>query len=423
MKTPSSTREARLSASDAAIAIAFCILAAGISYRGYSQFPDQLYDVAYLDVWFDADPPRVIRNLTAQVSNARTSVHPIFLLLVSPPGHLLLSFGVTAHDVGAAFVSSCGALTTLFLYLGLRGLGLPAPAAIVFTGVYLASATFIFWLCVVETFALSAVTISLMFATMALSRGQRALPWIAASSGTLAVTTTNWMLGLVSSYSCLPRRRFLAVSAGAFLLVSALALGQLAVYPASKLFFLPRAFTGELRFTQLDESFRRQEDSTLLAKLRSFVVFSAITPATIERSRGRLIVTNERSSIDALPLAGAAAWILLIVSASWGAVRNTEKRAIAVALAVYLVFQAALCAAYGATGFLYSANFFPALVGFSAFAYFTPLRPAAYAAAVAFILIGGYHNVRTFDASISMISSIFASCPAVEGCHRIGVQQ
>src|SRR5262245_35687321 len=139
MTAQSVRSEHPLSFRDAIVAAVLCVVAAGISYRGFAQFPDQIYAVPYLDVWFDSDPPRVIGNLTSSLSNARASVHPAFLLIAYPMGQMLALLGMTPGEIAATYVLTCSALSTLFLYLGLRGLGLPIAAATTFTGVFLAS--------------------------------------------------------------------------------------------------------------------------------------------------------------------------------------------------------------------------------------------------------------------------------------------
>jgi hypothetical protein len=76
------------------------------------------------------------------------------------------------------------------------------------------------------------------------------------------------------------------------------------------------------------------------------------------------------------------------------------------AVSVFLLGQFALHAVFGEVTFLYSANFFPALVLFTAFSWFSPLRIPAIVAAFAFVVAGGASNYTQFEAATRLANAI-----------------
>ncbi len=66
----------------------------------------------------------------------------------------------------------------------------------------------------------------------------------------------------------------------------------------------------------------------------------------------------------------------------WGACRSVGRRAVAIPSVGFADLQIALYSSYGEIPFLYSANVVPLLIAIAAFAWFTPVRYAAVAAAL-----------------------------------------
>ena len=98
------------------------------------------------ELWLQADVPRAAENMVTTAGNhGRTSVHPIYSILLYPVGRLLMALG--AEPLLAAkmvTVVVMGANVTLFS-LTTRLLGLPQFAMALFSVLFMATASFMFW--------------------------------------------------------------------------------------------------------------------------------------------------------------------------------------------------------------------------------------------------------------------------------------
>src|SRR5262245_552927 len=189
-------------AADLLLALVFGAFAVVISLWGLSWFGSKFYDQNYgFEIWFQSDPPRVFMAMIDPASgwHYRTSVHPLFSLLTTPLMGALTTLGITPLAAGRGIIAVCGFFSTGLLLLALRGLGLPRAIAALFTAVFLASATFLHWFSLIETYAAAALSISLMLLVLTSVRAQRQWIWLVASIGTLAVTVTNWSLAIASA--------------------------------------------------------------------------------------------------------------------------------------------------------------------------------------------------------------------------------
>jgi hypothetical protein len=374
------------------------------------QFPDALYSHDFNDVWFDADPPRVAENLLAfNTDHQRTSVHPIFSLAVYPIVKVLKSFGLDPLLVMKGMVVCLSGLTVATIYIGLRALTNSAVAAALFSAVFVASATHIYWFSLVETYSFAALSIAVMLVVMTRPYPLPESAWIFASAFTLAITVTNWMLGLAATFFCQPFRRFLRISLITLATVMVLALIQLAIFPTAKLFFLPNSMLGETKYTSV-----ARPDWTPIPSVRSFFLTSAVAPPSVKvRLDGAVILSNQHVSFGQMGPAGWIAltsWISLLLFACWAVCRQSTHPNVARAILAFLAGQMALHLVYGDITFLYAGNFFPALVCFAAFGFFTPYRWLVYVSAIVFILFGGFNNIQQFSKSIASAREIVQAC-------------
>ena len=98
-------------------------------------------------------------------------------------------------------------LSIAFLYLAARSIGLRLYDAVLVCFTFMASASFVFWFGLVETFAISAMTLcGMMF--IAAARPKSILLWVLGSAATLSITVTNWSMGLLAAFLNNSRRRF-----------------------------------------------------------------------------------------------------------------------------------------------------------------------------------------------------------------------
>jgi hypothetical protein len=237
-----------------ALGLGACALVISLALSG--DFPHSFYfDDRAQDTWFEADQPRTLKELLNAEPDAheRTSVHPLFSMLATPMMLMLVSAGAPPIAAGRGLLALVGFSTTALLFFTLRSLTLPRPVAALFITTFLVSATYLHWFTIIETYAPAGLSTSAMLwvATSA-RRDQRGL-WIASSAGTLAITVTNWMVGIAAAVCRQRLARALSISLVAFVLVAMLALVQRAVYPGSNLFFTPDVVYDELEFTQIND--------------------------------------------------------------------------------------------------------------------------------------------------------------------------
>jgi hypothetical protein len=313
-------------------------------------------------------------------------------------------------------MAACGFLTAAFLLLALRGLGLPRAVAALFTGVFLASATYVHWFSIIETYAFSAVSMSFMLLVLTSVRSGRWWVWSAAAVGTLAVTVTNWTLALAATLFRLDLKRAVSANAAALVIVMALSIAQKFLYPHATLFFLPNEIIDELRWTQIYSQVKGIGSWTPLSNVWSVAITSAVTPAPevvdqVDEPGNPIvrIVSNQSSPLASHRASGWIAlgsWLVLLIAGTLGGLASLERRAVFAATSLFLLGQLALHAVYGEITFLYAAHFFPALVLFTAFSWFSPLRVPAMIAALVFIVCGGVSNFAQFEAAIRITNAI-----------------
>jgi hypothetical protein len=403
-------------AADYMLAAAAGAVAALISLGTSGLFDPLLYEIT--DTYFEADNPRVFGSMTdpAHPGHYRTSVHPLFSILFNPPMQLLAGLGLDPLGVGRAMMAACGAAAAFLFLLTLRGIGLPRLAAGLFTAVFLASATYLHWFSVIETYAPAALSVVAMLWVLACTRRFRPWLWVIASTATLSMTVTNWTLALAAAVVRLGLSRALKVSAAALCLAVVLAIGQKLLYPTSGLFFNPLSVAREAEWTQVYAEAMGTGRWSPLANARSFLLSSAAAPAPTISQAGapagqsrKQIVSNQASPLSSygpLGVLAAASWIVLLVVGARGAWIDRQRRAVALATSLYLAGQLCLHLVYGEITFLYAAHFFPAMALLVAFGWHTRLRRAAVAAAAIFVVAGGTSNWMQFQAAVALTNSV-----------------
>jgi hypothetical protein len=400
---------------DTVVALGLFLIAIGLSFWGLSQFNPALYSDAGMDLWFQADTERVFTNMTQiegfHVSHYRDSVHPLFSILVFPITNLFILLGLGPLTAAKAVVALIGGLTTVSFFAALRQLVLSVSAAAIFTGVFLSSATYVCWYSIIETYPFAGLSICTMLMVTFRLKPTPLFVWALASAFTLAITTTNWMLGLAATFFKLPFRTFALVSACAFLLVMGFALVQKQIFPSSVYFFTTHAVTHEWQWTQIAMQKEGKDVWRPLDNLKSFFVYGAVAPHHQISTDPKGGVTNRALPLATLkPLGPAIAlWLLLFTGGVWGIFRNKNLWATGAALACFIAGQAALHSFYGEITFLYVADFFPVLLAIAACAYFTPMRKLWLAAAVALVVINATGNIRQFSSAVQTINATLSS--------------
>lgn len=398
---------------DSSLAAALALLAVIVSVTGFYAVGSLMTERGGFDVWFSADVPRVYSNMLTTFGNHyRTSVHPIFSVLVHPITTILqILTGWTDATIVMVVFAAFSAISIVLLYAFLRLMSLPAGAAALFTLLYISSATFIYWSGIPETYLPASLSIILMLLLLAM--GQRAgwLWWVIGSAGTLSITITNAMFGFVATVVTWPWRGVVRIILVATLLVMAASVAQKLIYNRAQLFFDPRSLIDELRYTPISDD-APDFEWTPAANIHALLVTTIVAPTPeIGRSptgRNPVIIDNQmRTVLDRGPvgIAAGASWVALLAIGLWGAAR---ARRVGLGLLLSLAGQAVLHLIYGYPTFLYAMHVAPVLIGIAACAWYTPLRHYALGLAAATVLLGGITNIETMREAVDLAHAVMA---------------
>lgn len=179
--------------------LALMMLAAGIVVRDFSHLDPRLLDPRFMNVWFDADIPRVFSNMTDRSgSHAATFKHPLFSLLgygLTRPA-ILLGFGAQTAVLSALAFN--GAVFAAALFMLLRRTGLPVPAASCLTLLAITSWAYRAFFSIPETFAFGATSIVIALLAMTCSGRHSRLALGFGALASLSVTITNFAVGAIA---------------------------------------------------------------------------------------------------------------------------------------------------------------------------------------------------------------------------------
>jgi uncharacterized protein YcfJ len=405
---------------DAALAFALACTACVLSAVSFSFFDEAMYEHRNFNIWFQADLPRFILNIIegwGAGEHTRTSVHPAFSILFYPLTSLLTVAGIDPLGAARLLVVCAAGGSAAFFYMALRNLELTPTAAGAFTAAFIASAGSLFWFSVVETYPFATLSVVFMFWVLTRPAAPNRLLWILASAGTLAVTITNWSMGLAAAFFRLRFAEFIRVSVAAFALVAVLAVGQKVMFPDAGLFFNPRSILAERWFTQFyvpeTQKDAQQTAWTPLVNVQVMLLHSVVTPTPVrevvaEWRMASMAVTNQTPGLrdhGLLGAVGAALWAVMLGLGVWGCCK-ARRRDAATAIGAFAAGQIALHLVYGTTTFLYAAHYVPALVAIAAFGALTPARHVAVAAAFGFTILAGANNWSAFTTAAELANTI-----------------
>jgi hypothetical protein len=361
----------------------------------------ELHTIA--DLWMTADAPRYAENMvtTTDTTHHRTSVHPLFSILLFPFGTLLTALGADSLTAAKVLVVAAMAANVTMFSLTIRLLGLPRPLVGIFSLLFIASSAFMHWSGIVESYPFSCL--SILVALFMMFRVNKAHWgwWVLVNVLTLGILITNWIFALIAMAVRLNLKQFVAITVSSFALVVCLAVIQNAIFEKAVLFFNPHTLTRETQYfqTSLEAEGLYHEGWRPSANLRSIYVTTVVgMPAYVVPEKFQRITTSNQNSTfpegEITPPIAAAAWVLLFLMGVWGAVRRQEIRLPMIGISLMLLFQSALHAIYGEVTSLYALNFLPLVVIVAACAWFAPLRQASVALACTVIVFGGMNNER-----------------------------
>jgi len=349
---------------------------------------------ARYEVWFEGDLHRVYDNLVDRQSNHyRSKVHPLFSIvgyvMVWVPRRLLsIDPVVSVRIIGALMAFVWGAL----LFALLRAITRSNAASFLFTLAGVASASFLFWASVPETYIFGSISILAAMLVAALSLRSE---WLTTGviAATLSFTITNAMAGLATAITTLPWRRAVQAAANALCIVVILWGVQKFIIPSTQFFLGDKE----------EKDYLYRVDGKRAAEVtRSFAITSMVMPVVVKQKvyyQPELVMFTQPSRIGrggALEWSAAVIWCALLLLGVGGLWQASELRVLRIALLLTIAGQLALHLVYGEETFLYSLHFAPLLLVLAAFGARTRARPVVFALVVALIVTAGITNWQRF---------------------------
>jgi len=317
------------------------------------------------DRLFEIDTPRSVEDFAVfRGDHDRTSVHPIFVLLVNPVGSVLA--WITGSPEVAAIVlnSMFGGLSVALAFLLLRRFTGDTFGALLSALLLGFSSSNLVCGSVPGSTALAACTLvcaHLLFLETLERERTPPLRWIAAGILCMGITTTNVVQpvisrGLVALKTAGSRpklsvlRDLLVFLAPVGLITAALAVVQKLVYPSSRLFFTAGAVSNELPFASMRVLEAPLE--VIGQVLKQLLLVNVVAPLPDLYSIGPKLIpaVTLATSWDypGVGVAGAMLWVAWLV---YAAIRmrglGSMRATFLFGIAVCLVFNIVLHSVYG----------------------------------------------------------------------------
>lgn len=228
-------------------------------YNAYKLANSGVFD--FFDVFFELDPPRAIDDIAGySADHYRTSVHPLFVIMVNPLGsffrHIFQSI-----LLGSIFINSLfGAIGVSLAYLFFELYTRCNRTSLLLAALFGLSTSQFFLSVIPDTASLAIISLIITYIVFYKSLHEKDTPlilWIFAGLFTLGVTTTNVIQTLICYFIYLTaksvefkRRLILSfrLSLWIILFASTLSIIQKILYPTAVLFFLPEVYQEEFSF-------------------------------------------------------------------------------------------------------------------------------------------------------------------------------
>ena len=327
------------------------------------------------NLWFGADIKRVILHITdPSFSHHRTSVHPLFPLLLLPVGRTLfeifrfLGFNPDlAKGLSAQLITSFSAgVTWLFVYMISTRIGLSRLKAFSVAFLYLSSAAFMFWWSTPETFSIGALTILLPFLLLSYEINSTKA-WLFALIMAISITITNFIAGVVAAYAYFSKS------------IKLLRLFTLAIFSALILSMVQKSYMPTSRILFVlgnNESQYIKRDVRPLEMFYNFTAIPVIAPSFPGLVREKEIFGSKlgvkeetqlhfgsqvSNTVSGLRCVAIILWLAFFLNGLYKSFISRRNET-CIALTVFLMFEFILHSFYGDSPFLYSAHFVPVMV-------------------------------------------------------------
>ncbi|MEW6745640.1 MAG: hypothetical protein AB1486_23055 [Planctomycetota bacterium] len=397
---------------DLLLAVGLGLGAGFVTFLGASRLDPVLYDSGAFDVWFDADIPRVFEDMIYRmVERSRSTLHPLFTLIVFPPAYVLKKLpGLELVDVVRVVSAGMAGLWIAALFALLRRLGCRCIDAVLFTILAAVSAASVFGLTILETFAFGSFTILVALHFMMASErrplGDRS--FVAVTCLTLTATVTNAMAGLLVTLANRRIRSALQITIYAVLIVVALTYVQGLFFP-----------TVEQPSTQprgvVTQHVLRPESGGVLHVLQAFCCHSMVMPeigtTDIHVFRpfrlGWERMTVQLSAPGSASLWGLVAvvlWLALLFFGLGTFLRDRQHPRLRLVLGLLLLGQFALHVFFGYETFLYSLHYIPLLIVLAAWSTLSRARIIGRVLACMLVATASINNVAAFERARTFVT-------------------
>lgn len=395
---------------DFAVALGFGLLGVLVSIWGFSQTNRVPEIHTMFNLWMDADVARVAENMTTTSGDhARTTVHPLFSILVYPFGALLTLLGVGPLTASKTLVVVIMGANAMMFSLTTRLLDLPRLVSSLFTVLFVTTASFLFWSASVETYPFSCFGVVCALFLMLRVKNAHWGWWVTVNVLTLGFLITNWVFALIAMAVRLKLKPFVGIALSSFFLVVVLAVVQNATFEKAALFVNPQTLLRESHYLQPEMEARGiyEADWKPMANLRSIYSTTVVAMPTYvdQQVHMRLTTTNQNSGFPAgeiVPVIATISWIVLFGMGIWGAIRRNAFRLPVIGAGGMLLAQTLLHSVYGGVTFLYSLSFMPLLILFASMAWFAPFRRIALGLAGCVIVFAGINNERRLQETVEI---------------------
>lgn len=234
---------------------------------------------------FGTDYPRVIGDIaTFGADHFRTSVHPLFVLFLNPPGFVLKFLTGSPFIAAVLLTSLFGVLTALLSYFVFKKTGFTEIQAVTFTLFLSFSSSHLFFSASPESWIFSAFGLVLLFLLLVIKHKSSVIRYLASLFSFGIVTTNIIHVFILNMMKFVNRSKFKkTISSSArfvtIFIVAAvlLSLSQKIIYPSSKLFFLPKSYQGERAFTSQSQSMK-QIVHRIILEGENFCFYNVIAP-------------------------------------------------------------------------------------------------------------------------------------------------
>ena len=280
-------------------------------------------------VLFEFDIPRVIKDMTKfSGKHGRTSVHPLYVLLMNPIGELIEL--VIGHDIKAAvflnsFLGALGVTLGYTFFLSLRKRIIDAVLLAFLFGI---STSHLILSIVPETASLaicSLIVTYILLAKSIIKERTNLLLWILAGVFSLGITSTNLLQTAICFGICTIKfsernhwfvwgRKMLVFFIGVLSITAFFAVIQKSIYPRSIPFYLPEVYMNEMQYASL---LVFQKPLTVFAQLFKhffWVNFIGPSPAIFTMVGKNLPAITFSSSLDFnfFGIIGSIFWFVLL---------------------------------------------------------------------------------------------------------------